>query len=1037
MHGSVTGSGGETIGDATVRAIHVPTGTVFEVNTRPNGQYNIRGMRVGGPYTVQVSAVGYQTTTQRDIYLSLRQDHEANYDLPISEGEIVLLDEFQVVASEVDFTFDASKMGTSTNIGSEDIDSMPTVSRSLTDFVRLDPRVSVFDRENGSISAGGQNNRYNSLMIDGVPADDSFGLEENGLPAKTQPYSLESIAEITVETSPYTVLQAGFTGAAVNAITKSGTNKFKGSLYYYFRNESMTGDRLEFEDKTDGLDGTYQSLEEFTEDTFGFTLGGPILKDKLFFFVNFERFKITTLPPFREFDPTGPALQRIRDAAESVGLEIGDFEIPNNIVSTDDKFLLKLDWNINPKHRMSFRYTSSLGEDPQFPSYGGGTISFSSHWFKQIRDNKNFLVEIFSRWTDNITTETKVSFNRYDRFRENNSDAPQVEISSVTGTDGNSGTVRFGRQSSGHANELRVDTTIVQFHADIFKGNHTFTVGTNIEHVNNHNLFISDSRGRWRYDNITSFEISTTSPGAAANYDVSFPVGGSDGAADWTLTTYSFFGEDNWDILPRLKLTAGVRVDIPTVDDKIPENPDFEEVFGLSQTNTIDGNLVIQPRFGFNWALDDDRKTQFRGGFGLFYGRAPHVWMSNPFINNGVTILSARPNFANTPQFSPDGDNPPIPDNVQPVVAIDLLDEDFKMPSLWKGNIAVDRKLPWWDLRLSMEANWSITKQDVHYMHLNLDRAESNITGETLYLPDGRNLYQRDSAGRRGFENEGFDNVFLLTNTDKGHSANYTVKLERPRKNGIYFSLGYTYGSAQSVNDSRSASASGNWGDIRAANPNDDILATSIFETRHRIVGTISYDLKLFKRAPTNISVVYDGHTGRPYSYTYRSDVNNDSNFDNDLVYIPASRDDILVINRFFPRELDEFDEFINERPGLYNFRGSILPRNTGRAPWNHQIDLKVTQQFKVWKDHRVEFSVAIQNLGNLIDEEFGLERRATGDEIDIVQGSPFFVSLPGAENGLYEYRFNSGSFENINATLPSTQLSSRWSILLGVKYSF
>ncbi len=1053
INGLVADAEGYPLREASIRAVHSPTGTVFRTTTRENGRFNLRGMRVGGPYHLTVSALGYRTEKIEGVVLSLQQDHRFDFALESDEDESVVLEEFEVVAAPEDLIFSADNMGAGTNIAGDEIDSLPTVSRSLTDFARLDPRLNVFDRETGALSSGGQNNRYNSIMIDGVPTNESFGLEENGLPALTQPFSLDTIEEINVENSPYTVLQAGFTGAAINAITKSGTNQFRGSFYYFFRDEKLTGERLEFSDKTDGPEGTFQDLEEFSEKTIGFTVGGPIFKDKLFFFASAERFERTSLAPVRQFDPTANELQKIIDLSAEYGFEAGTLEAPTELKSKDEKILMKLDWNLFEDHRLTFRYTLNNGDDPQFPSYGGDrSTSLSSHWYARVLENSSYVAEVFSNWSENFTTEAKLSFSRFLRTRNLSSDGPQVEISSVNGIDGNSGSVRFGRETNGHASRLEVKTTIFQLHANYFRGNHAFTFGLNVENVANDNLFIRDHRGRWRFSGTTGYERAVArpddpphppgspfpppGPGNADNYNVSYPVQGLSGAAEWALTTYAFFLQDTWDLSERLKITSGVRVDLPTVGDEIPLNEDFEPTFDRNHTGTVDGNYVLQPRFGFNWSVDKERKTQLRGGVGLFYGTAPHVWLSNPFVSNGVTILNSSPTNRNTPEFSADGDNPPIPNTVLPTNNVDLLDEVFEMPTSLKANLALDRKLPLWDLKLSLEAQWSWTENDIQYQHLNLAQdlgiSRSSVTG---LLPDGRILFLKDDSGRRGFREEGFDNVFLLRNTGLGRSANYTMMLKKPKKKGFSWSFGYTYGMAMSVNDGRGSSASSIWAANRAKNPNDELEATSVFEVRHRFIGVATYQIKWWEKLKTTLSVVYDGRTGRPFSYTYfRSDINEDSNFVNDLIYVPSSREDPLV--QFLRvTEEDAFWEFVENTKGLNLFRGQVVPRNTGRAAWVHQFDFKVTQQITVFKRHALELSAAVLNIGNLINHDWGLVKRAQDGNFPFIEAR-HRADPSGETNGTFVYRFNEALLEE-GRIFQTTQLSSRWSVLLGVKYRF
>jgi hypothetical protein len=1061
LTGRITTDSSTALSGATLTLTHVPTGTSDVLVTKKSGRFSFTGLRPGGPYTLSVLANGYQTREYQGLQLNLSQELSLNVqmkstdDIPVFE-----LESFVVTAGDDDFILGSQQIGPSTSVSSAQLRQLPTVTRSLTDFTRLDPRISVYDRDSGAISAGGANTRYNSLLIDGVPTNDSFGLNPNGLPSLKQPFSLDAISEISVQLSPYSVEEAGFTGAAVRAVTKSGTNTLSGSVYGYYRNTEMVGDLYD-------LDGELVPFKDYTEYTAGFSVGGPIIKDKLFYFVNLERVSESIVQDQGDFIPNAEELDRIIQFSQQVyGFDPGSADAPPEAELIDDKILVKIDWHAFDKHRFNFRFNQTTSEEPRFPGFSADrSTSLSSSWYTQELTNRDYTAEMFSEWTSKLRTELLVSFRTYQSISADNSQLPDVTVQGVDDLDGiYTGSVSFGTDPNKQADELNVDTTVVRFKANYYEGNHTISFGVQMESYDNHNLFMADAYGSWRFSELSNYAPIDRASGQflveeareenrADNYSVTFPAEGSDGSATFKLTTWSTYLMDRWEPNDRFSLVAGVRLDLPKVDQAPfealggPDGRSFEEIFGIVNTGTVDGNYVIQPRIGFSYSLGEEKKTKIRGGAGLFYGRAPHIWLSTAYVNNGSTQIPyyGSRTLDGTPAFNADPLSPPLTAPLERRTRVDLIDPEFKMPTEWKYSLAVDHELPWWDFVLTLEAQFSQTEYAIHYENLNLKRNQQGSAPDTL--PDGRKKFQKNEASQR---EDGYGSVIMLTNTEEGESVAYTVELRRPMKNNWTARIGYTYTDADSVNDGAGNSGFSNWSANVAFDPNSEQLGTSRYQTAHRIVGSATYQLDWSEKHKTRISVVYDGRSGRPFSYLYggnnfSNDLNNDGNFNNDLLYIPSDIDDPLVAwgnqnNR--SRDVDGvvFMEYVERTPGLREYKGQVLPRNTGQSPWVHHVDLSIVHEITVWKGHKLEFTFSIQNLGNLIKDTWGIEKRpqAANNAVKIMKVThrPFPRGDKGNENGFLIYQFDQNSITE-KEMFETRTFGSRWAMQAGIRYSF
>lgn len=689
LSGQVLGADGQPLAGAEVTIVHTESGTVSRVVTDANGRYSARGLRVGGPYTITANADG-GTRTENDVYLAL--DQVSQVDIAIGGSE---LETIAVVGSAGPTVFGADRMGAGTAISRQDLDTYASVQRNLQDYVRFDPRISQTDKERGEISAGGQNSRYNSITIDGVATNDTFGLEANNLPTAKQPISIDAIQSVQVNISNYDVTQKGYTGANINAVTKSGTNDFRGSVYYIYRDDRGVGRRF------NRTTGAYFDAPEFEEDTVGFTLGGPLIKDRLFFFAAYEELTSSRSTP--AFGPLGSSRTNVAItptaitgaqgiAGTTYNVDIGSVEAAASELEVTDA-LFKLDANLGDRHRASLRWSKTEQSDPIFPTFFNNAISLSSHWYSQEKTIETYVGQLFSDWTDNFSTEFKLSYRDYQSTPINNSNLPQVRLNFAGALPPGSPAVAntsaglvFGTERSRHFNDLATETWNFYAAGTWFIGDHTLKFGADYDDNEVYNAFLQDTKGNYTFACIngaagfyqfqagaltcntatraqneaavlenfrrgrpTSYQVQVGAPG----FDI------NDGVARWDYQNLGLFLQDTWAVNENLTITAGIRVDRKGMSEKpifnaaaaapvVPgaltgsTNPQNGLVtratggFGLRNDVTLDGDNLFQPRFGFNYTFNTERATQLRGGFGLFEGAAANVWLSNPYSNTGI-----------------------------------------------------------------------------------------------------------------------------------------------------------------------------------------------------------------------------------------------------------------------------------------------------------------------------------------------------------------------------------------------------------------
>lgn len=1108
LGGQVLGADGKPVAGAEVTIVHTESGTVSRAITDANGRYNARGLRVGGPYTVTANKDG-GSQSEQDVYLAL--DQVSQIDIAIGAQE---LDAVVVTGAAGPTIFSTEKMGTGTNVTREQIESFASIKRDLQDYARLDPRISQTDKERGEISAGGQNTRFNSVTIDGVTTSDTFGLEANNLPTAKQPISIDAIQEVNLNIANYDVTQKGYTGANINAVTKSGTNKFHGSLTYVFRDEGGVGKRY------NRTNDSYTDFGPFEEKTWGVTLGGPILKDRLFFFLAYEDYTQTKTVP--DFSPIGGGagtqvgltqtlIDQYRTLANSrYGIDVGSSAIPSGFETRVKDALFKIDWNINDNQRLSLRYNKTKQDEPFLPNFGIRSLSLSSNWFNQGKEFETFVGEWFADWSDTFSTEAKLSYRSYDSVPEPNSDLPQIQLNfprtaaQVPAGVAN-GTINLvsGTERSRHFNELGTKTFNAYFAGNWYVGDHTVKFGADFDKNEISNAFLQDTKGNYVFGCINSSASITyvgdpgipggtvncsTSPvsvidaavlynfrtGRPTNYQVQVGAPGfsvQDGVADWTLKNLGLFIQDSWAVNSNLTINYGVRVDIPSVDEKPPFNavaaaPVGPIVagrrtggFGLRNDLNIDGKELIQPRFGFNYTFDSERQTQIRGGFGLFGGAAASVWLSNPYQNNGITtrIIGCGGSFGitcPTNTFSTDPNNQPVLAGNPPSANLDLISSDLRQPSVWKANLAFEHELPWWDMVFKAEYVQTQVKDAINYRFLNLgDPTRVGPDGRMLhYTTQGYNPACWTATGgtittggtcsgfrTRAGSNAAFNNVLLADRTGKGRGDNLTIGLERPMKNDWAWSLAYSFTEATEVSALTSSTSNSNWLNRATFHPNEDVAARSNYVIRDRFVGSVQWQHAFWGDNKTRVGLFYEGRKGKPYSWTYTNDLNGDGVSGNDLMYIPSFGDNTVVFRDLNGNgsgdEEAAFWAVVNANPELRSHIGGVVERNEAFAPWVNSFDLRISQEFPgFFEKNKFVVTLDVLNVGNLLNKKWG--------RIDEVSFPPArsFVANGGLDaQGRYVYIIqNTAGVATVEDFVTRQERAeSQWAAQLTLKYTF
>ncbi|MBE9489090.1 MAG: TonB-dependent receptor [Bacteroidetes bacterium] len=1003
----------QSLPGANVVAIHVPTGTKHGAATNFDGRYNLLNLRVGGPYSITVSYVGYKDQVFNDVFLTLGKTLNLDATL-VADSE--QLETVVIEGTGGTGTFGSDRTGAETSVGRRELTRLPTISRSQADFTRLEPTAS-----NGSF--GGRNDQFNNFSLDGAIFNNPFGLDAAtpGGQTNSQPVSIDAIEQIQVTTAPYDVTQSGFTGASVNAVTKSGTNEFHGTVYGFFRNEDMTGRKIK---------GDKLPKAKLEQKQYGISIGGPIVKNKLFFFANFEQdsrddlgqnwLPNTGSGAVNESRVLESDLLAVQSGFAAIGYDTGAYEGFLH-KSESHKGIFKLDWNLNDNNRLSviYNYLNASREKPAHPTAiafreaSANTLQFENSGYEINNQLQSIQVELNSTF-DNASNKLQIGYTHFDDFRNPfSTPAPSVNI-----TKDGSPYIIVGHEPFSVHN--RLDQKVFQFtdNLNFYKGDHTYTIGISFEKFRFNNSFNLVSYGFDLFGSvdINDFDANNYVGGIANAQNVfnsnnSVPDGTPGGwaLAQTNVGQMSFYAQDEWNINEKFKLTYGLRFDKPLFFDSAEKaqdvidrgfvianqpyvNPNNGETVFIDNTQMPSSKWLYSPRVGFNYDVNGDDSFQLRGGTGTFTGRFPFVWLGNQIAAPDVFFLQA-------------------------------VDPGYKFPQVWRTNIGADKRFDD-GLVLTADVSYSKDLNGPHVQHWGLTSPSGTLNGV-----DNRPIYTAGDA-LNGFGLGA--GPFVFTNSDKGRIWNASFKAQKTFTNGLYAMLAYSYLNAKDVNSIEAEITS----DAFAGNPivsdvNSDVLAHSKYGNQHRIIGVASqkWDYGNDDTWSTTISTFFEYARGGRFNYVYGGDINGDGSPINDLIYIPTTSE-ISQMNFPVAGQAADFDAFIVQDDYLSGRRGQYAERYGAIAPWRGKWDVKFIQDynFKVSGDktNTIQFSIDILNIGNLLSSDWGLTQQPNSKQ-------PVGVTVDGSGNP--EYTFNSGP--DAETFGYDSSLLSRWQMQFGLRYIF
>ena len=1084
ISGTVTDTKGEALIGATVVATHVPSGTRYGTATNAVGRYVLPAVRVGGPFTVTVTYTGFEPMTFDNVYTNLGVS--SNVDFQLQESG-VSMDEVVISATRNDI-FSSQRTGAAQTFSNAQVASLPVIgSRSINSITKYSPNGT------GTGSFGAQDSRLNNFTIDGSVFNNGFGLgsetQAGGRTGSTA-ISLDAIEELQLNVAPFDVRQSGFVGSGINAVTRAGTNNYSGSAYYNWRNNSSTfnGDKAA---------GSPVQIGKFDEYVVGARFGGAIVKDKLFYFVNGEIVRRTE--PATTFVPDGSTLPgtvtRVKKSdldelrrflKNEFGYETGEYEGYNN-ETTSDKFLIRLDYNLNDRNKFTLRYThhnsladqlisnsSSAGEGPRRTSTAAMSYQNSGYY---IGDNtRSVVAEWNGTFSDKVSNNLIVGYDYQDEDRKYKGALfPTIDIQQ-----GGSTYITAGFDPFTPANKLDYGTFHVTDNVSLYLKKHTVTLGVNYEKYKSNNSFFPASNGVYVFNSLQDFYNAATYDGDTSpvkvklfQYRYSALPGGADPLQVLKVSKYDFYAQDEWQLSNSFRLLFGVRASLidmgqtealrnNALADSTFLSFDGQRNYKLLTDQLPGANIIWEPRLGFNWDVNGKKSTQVRGGTGIFTGRPPYVWLSNQIGNNGVLTGFIEGRNTTAYKFSPDASiftpaTPTLPSTFD----IAVTDQDYRFPQVWKTNLAIDQKLPL-GFVLTGEFLYNKNINAVLYYDANLEPATRNFTGpDTRPRFPGSGLTSTSQAKAiRVVDN--VSRAAVMTSTNEGYFWSGTVKLEYPVKRGLYGMVAYTRSEAKDLMSAGSI-ASGSYTSVRSVNGNNLLeLAYADQDMPDRMVGVLGYRLEYGGKynGATQFSLGYVGErrglnpsagivTSR-YSYSYAGDMNGDGISNNDLLYVPNSASDLTfdlleiknsqgtVIASFTPeQQRDAYEAFIQQDEYLNSNRGKYLERNGALFPMLHRLDLSVMQEFGVKvgeKRNTIQFRVDIINFGNLINNDWGVGNVLVTDR-------PLSFSKVSAD-GLPSYKMATTTINGQPSLIQSTYVKGAsafdvWNAQFSIRYTF
>ncbi|MBU2877303.1 TonB-dependent receptor [Aliiglaciecola sp. 3_MG-2023] len=938
MNGQIVGPNGNPAEGTVIKVTHVPTGAVKTTTVNAAGTFNLDGLRVGGPYTIEVDSDTYSDQTINDVYLNLGETASIYRELASTES----VERIAVTASQVS-SLSFGKIGPGANFDLSTLENAPAINRDITDIVRIDPRIYVDEGGSGGIQCVGKSPRFNSLTVDGVRMNDLFGLNSNGYPTERMPFSYDAIEGVAVEIAPFDVIYGGFSACNISAVSKTGTNEVHGTAFYDYGSDDFRGDSLEGEDVNIG---------DYSEKRYGFSIGAPLIKDKLFIFAAYEKLEGANLFDRGVIDSGAinevALTQTQLDEIIRISNELYQFDpgtTPSSLANEDEKILIKLDWNINEQHRASFTYNYNDGNNYSESDGDSDEFELSSHLYERGAEMTSYSGVLYSDWTDNFTTEVRVSYTDLDN-RQNSltgdgtlygNDFGEVKLylDDVT--------VYLGSDDSRQANDLDWDALSLMFRGNYYFDNgHTLTFGYESDKLDVFNVFIQHAETSLSFDSIEDFENGFASD---VEYGGAFSGNLDDRAASWGYTAHSTYIQDEFYLTDDLKVVAGLRYDWITSSDYPEENADFLAQNGYSNSANLDGVSLLQPRIGLNYTLNDS--TEIRGGIGLFSGGNPNVWMSNNYSGTNVaggevdggdfgyddgsrSLFDDDVVWTNVEDGAPVGPGYGVPSELDALMDSGVasnfesnnLDPDFDMPSEWKLSAGVTH----------------VTESD--YI-LNADLLVSFTQDQAMIKYVGIEEVGFTDEGYIDYDRNGYGSLELTNSGEVSTSYSLTTTLQKSWDNGIRLVAGYSYNHAEDVQPMTSSVAFSNYQYRAFTNPNEDVSSLSDWNIEHRLTADFSYVVEIIPGLDTRFNMYALTQSGRPYSFA-RTDGNSIFGY---TPYLDS--DSVLPIG---------------------------VERNSEESGWWTKVDIAVRQEIPAFsEDHSASVSLTIDNFTNMLNDDWGI----------------------------------------------------------------
>ncbi|HEX6306720.1 MAG TPA: TonB-dependent receptor [Longimicrobiales bacterium] len=1098
LTGRVTNEGGASLANVEIVITNVSTGAQVRTLTREDGRYLMPALRPGGPYRIEASTIGYEAQAVENVRLALGETRAVDIRLTTRAVALAGIEVTGRRGTDV-------SGGVRTVVDQATIQNMPTLNREIVDVARLTPQafVSNEDDDGAAISIAGQNAEFNGLFIDGVVNNDVFGLSAQGTPGGqtgAPPISFDALEQMTIAISPFDVTQSGFTGGAINAITRSGTNEFAGSLYFQTRGASFAG-------KTPGPDYLFdsaaprQDLPDFTNNRYGFRLGGPILRNKLFFFINGELYRSETPRPFQLASYQGDSQARIDEIRQVVldetGYDAGDFGAKASTLD-DNKLLAKIDWAINDDHRMSLRHSYSQSDNIDAFASTTDEINYANTSEVFPNTTNSSALELNSRLGGQFANRLLLGLN----FVNDDRGFAGDPFPFVTIDDGN-GEIVLGSEPFSTGNILEQTVFSVTNNLNWFQGAHTLTIGASFEYFDIMNLFIRQNFGDYDYASVDDFlqsvcaagsgastycqNLGAVSPAQPTSFQRGFSlvdseIGDASGAnAAFNAYQIGFYVQDDFQATDRLRLTAGIRVDVPKITTKPRFSDDVAvtldsigvhgyDLEGAQPGETPKAQPYIAPRLGFNYDLTGDQSVQMRGGLGIFTGRVPFVYPGAMYTNNGVTT-----GFVSRTTLPGGGPVPFVPDPTNGLTAtdfgldpipngeLDLFTEDFKYPRVFRTSLGFDAQLPYGFLG-TIEAQYTKNMDNIIVENINLRSQNATLNG-----PDNRRVYFYGfNTTFNSINNNAAlidprygGGIYKVGSTSEGYAYDISAVLQRQFFGDVLTArAAYTFGDSYSLNDATSDQIVSTWRFNENVHGNNFLdLARSDWSIGHRVLGQFTFRQEFLNNLGTTISAIYTGESGRPYSFQ----IGNNFGFTGEgagtapLAFIPQNATDLQFrdfttggVTYTAAEQAAAFDAFITSDDYLNSRRGQYAERNAKRTPFEHVVDLKISQELFGnigGRRNSIEATLDIFNFTNLLNKDWGVRYNPGFRTVDLLRFERFVSSTDLTP--IYTFRFPSMAGDNDDLgvenmdeywerrVLDFGNYGSRWLMQLGVRYSF